>query len=102
MIKIQEGRENDLSTEEKRALRDLRVEKESDSTVEEQAESIVERAMKRLKADNSSTSSSQIDTSYLLPTSNLLKDCFLFLETPYLAAADEFFPFIWSCSCFST
>lgn len=72
-VKIQERREENLADTEKRALRDLPMKSLWEDVEDESSESIVQRALKRLKNDQQSTRSVFPNTKYLLSKWNICK-----------------------------
>lgn len=80
VLKIQDKREEELTTSEKRVVKSLRIDVDdivtSSNGTEFGDESIVERAMKRLRTTATLQKSNYLDTRFLVPTSNLCERLF--------------------------
>lgn len=71
IVKIQEGRENDLNKTEKKLFRVLQIESVSENTEDVEPNLSIECAHKQLKISNAPKSSSYINLNYSFPTSNI-------------------------------
>lgn len=76
IVKIQEGREDDLKTTKKTGVCDPQIESVSEDVEDVVSYAIVERAHKRLKIGNIAESSSYTGTRYLLSMSDICKRLF--------------------------
>lgn len=75
-MKIQEAREQNLTTSEKRAVLGLPLDQSASPEANQTSDSIAERAMKRLKVFVTTREPEYQDTRYRLSTSNISKRMF--------------------------